>query len=346
MTLGLPEPDKVTVTSAVDVLPEASVAVSVTTRLPGTTADPIDGDCVTTTAPVDGQLSEVVASEVMSASVPPQGEPKVNECVAGALIVGDVVSLTVTEVVHSTVLPAASVAVRVTLVRPYAIGLPAAGTCVMATTPAHVSVAEAVGTKLGIRAPQAASADTVWGGAQAVKAGGVASSTTKVAVQVELLPTASATVSVMTCEPLARAVPASGDWVTTKEPAAVVLSVATTPAVKSGTKAVQLTASAFTDWVGPQDVITGAVVSTPVKVVVQVAVLPAASATVTVTVVAPRPTGVPAVGNCVRAVTPQLSAAAVAAVKSGRPIVPLPANRRHRFAEHRLGATRRDVLSA
>src|SRR5437016_12324828 len=43
----------------------------------------------------------------------------------------------------------------------------------------------------------------------------------------------------------------------------------------------------------------GAVVSVTVKIVVQVALLPAASVAVTVIVCAPRPTSVPAAGDCV-----------------------------------------------
>lgn len=62
----------------------------------------------------------------------------------------------------------------------------------------------------------------------------------------------------------------------------------------------------------------GAVVSTPVKLVVQVVVLPAASATVIVTVVAPRPTIEPATGDCVTEVTAQLSVAVTPPVKSGK----------------------------
>jgi hypothetical protein len=259
----------------------------------------------------------------MSANWPTHGVPSTKECVEGALIVGDVVSTTVTEVAQVVVFPAASVAVKVTLVVPKPIAPPAAGLWVTTTAPAQVSAAEAVEAKSGIKAPQEASPESVCGGAQAVKAGGVTSSTTKLAVQVDVLPAASATVSVMSCDPLARTAPAAGAWVTTREPVAVVLSAATTPDVKSGTSAVQLPASALADWVGPQDEITGGVVSMPVKLVVQLAVLPAASATVTVTVVAPRPTCVPAAGDCVRDVTAQLSAAAVPVAKSGRAIVPL-----------------------
>ena len=61
------------------------------------------------------------------------------------------------------------------------------------------------------------------------------------------------------------------------------LSVAVTPAAKSGTSAAQL-ASALVDWSEAPAVITGAVVSTTWTVAVHVAVLPEASVAVSVTV--------------------------------------------------------------
>jgi len=165
--------------------------------------------------------------------------------------------------------------------------------------------------------------------------------TWKVAVQVEVLPAASATVRTMELAPFGKAVPTTGDWVTISALAAVMLSVATTPAVKSGTVAVH-EAPAFADCVGPHEEMSGPVVSTPVKLVVHEAVLPAASATVTVTLVTPKPTTVPAAGLCVRVVTPQLSVAVAEAVKSGKATVPVgPTDRVWAGAQAEIVGTRK-----
>ena len=128
------------------------------------------------------------------------------------------------------------------------------------------------------------------------------STTLKLVVHCELLPAASVTVMVMVVEPSAAVAPAKGDCVIVSDE--LQLSEAETVEVKSGT--------------GAQAVIVGTVVSTPVKLVVQVVVLPAASATVMVTEVAPRPTIEPAAGACVTEVTAQLSVAVTAPVKSGK----------------------------
>lgn len=69
--------------------------------------------------------------------------------------------------------------------------------------------------------------------------------------------------------------------------------------------------------------IVGAVVSFTVRVVVQLVVLPAASATVSVMVVLPSAATEPAAGDCVVEVTAQLSAETTLAVKSGTRAVQL-----------------------
>jgi hypothetical protein len=145
--------------------------------------------------------------------------------------------------------------------------------------------------------------------------GAVVSTTLKLVVHCELLPAASVTVMVMVVEPSAAVAPAKGDCVIVSDE--LQLSEAETVEVKSGTKAVQF-APALTVCTGAQAVIVGTVVSTPVKLVVQVVVLPAASATVMVTEVAPRPTIEPAAGACVTEVTAQLSVAVTVPVKSGK----------------------------
>jgi len=72
-------------------------------------------------------------------------------------------------------------------------------------------------------------------------------------------------------------------------------SLTLTPLITLGTAAWQL-ASALAPGIGEQTTV-GAVLSLTVKVVVQLALLPAASVAVTVIVCVPRPTIVPAVGD-------------------------------------------------
>ena len=78
--------------------------------------------------------------------------------------------------------------------------------------------------------------ETVWSTAHVVMLGAVVSRTVKVAVHVVALPAASVTVIVTALAPRFAVAPATGDCVTTK--VELQLSRATTPAVKSGTRAV------------------------------------------------------------------------------------------------------------
>ena len=125
--------------------------------------------------------------------------------------------------------------------------------------------------------------------------GAVVSVTVKIVVQVALLPAASVAVTVIVCEPKPTSVPATGDWVTVIAPAALHPSLTVTPLNTLGTVAWQLP-SALALGIAEQFT-AGAVVSVTVKLVVQVALLPAASVAVTVIVCTPRPTGVPATGD-------------------------------------------------
>ena len=161
---------------------------------------------------------------------------------------------------------------------------------------------------------QLLSASTLAFAAQAVITGAVVSTTLKVFEQLVELPAASVTVIVTVLAPRGALVPATGDCVIVRLPEQ--LSTATTAAVKSGTLAAQ-PEPASADWVGPHDVIDGAVVSFTVRVAVHVAVLPAASATVRVIVVLPRTAVAPTAGDCVTKVTAQLSADTTLLVKSG-----------------------------
>ena len=79
------------------------------------------------------------------------------------------------------------------------------------------------------------------------------------------------------------------------EPAALQLSLTVTPLRTLGTGAWQLAAALALVAAGQETV--GGVLSVTVKVVVQEALLPAASVAVTVIGCAPRPTSVPAVGD-------------------------------------------------
>ena len=129
------------------VKPAASVAVKVTVTEPGTTVAVASGDCVTVTVV---QLSAAVARPVKSPSRPVHGAVSVTVCVEAAVIVGTVVSLTTSVATHVVVLPAASIAVSVTVVVPTETVAPAAGDCVKDVTP-QLSVAVEPATKFGTR---------------------------------------------------------------------------------------------------------------------------------------------------------------------------------------------------
>lgn len=209
-------------------------------------------------------------------------------------------------------MPAASVAVSVTVKLPRNTAVPAAGDWVTdATWQLSVTVASPV--MFGITAAQNALTETGVVGAQAVKTGAVVSLTVKVVEHVVVLPAASVAVIVTVVAPSGAAKPAAGDWVTDVTPQ---LSVAEMPVVKSGSEAVQF-APAEADCAAAHDVMVGAVVSLTVRVTVHCELLPATSVAVRVIVVAPRPTEVPANGDCVTVTVLQLSRAVTPAVKSG-----------------------------
>jgi hypothetical protein len=84
--------------------------------------------------------------------------------------------------------------------------------------------------------------------------------------------------------------------------AALQPSLTLTPPNTLGTAAWQF-ASALAPATGEQTTV-GAVVSVTVKLVVQLALFPASSVTVTVMVCVPRPTSVPAAGDCTSVIPP------------------------------------------
>src|SRR5919197_95843 len=139
-------------------------------------------------------------------------------------------------------------------------------------------------------------------GAGQLTVGAVLSMTVKVVVQVALLPAASVAVTVMVCGPRPTIVPAAGLWVRVIDPAGLQLSLTVTPLRMLGTAAWQLAPAAAL--LGAGQLTAGAVLSMTVKLVVQVAMFPAASVAVTVMVCGPRPTIVPAAGLWVRGIDP------------------------------------------
>ena len=270
--------------------------------MPRKTAVPAAGDWVTEAS---WQLSVTVAAPVMSGmSAAQKALTETGVVGAQASKTGAVVSLTVKVVEHVVVLPAASATVMVTVVAPSGAAKPAAGDWVTEVTP-QLSVAETPDVKSGSEAVQLAPAEPVCAVAQEVMLGAVVSLTVRVAVHCELLPATSVAVRMIVVAPTPTEVPTAGDCVTVT---VLQLSRATTPPVKSGTRAEQL-ARAESVWSAAQAEMTGAVVSLTVKVTWCEVELLLPSATVIVTVVTPRPTGVPAVGTCVTVTAVQLSVA-------------------------------------
>ena len=285
------------------VLPAASATVMVTVLAPRLAVEPAVGDCVTTKLVL--QLSAATTPVVKSGTSAVQLASAFTDWSAAQVVMlGAVASTTVTVAVQVVVLPAASATVMVTTVAPRLAVLPAAGDCVVVSVELQLSTATTPAVRSGTRAVQLAPALTVWSAAHVVMLGAVVSTTVTVAVQVVVLPDESVAVSVTTVAPRLAVLPAAGDCVTTTGQASVVV----TEPVRSGTRAVQV-APAFRVWSAAQAVMTGAVVSTTVTVAVQVVVLPAASAAVRVTVLAPRTAAEPASGDCVTVTEPLLSLA-------------------------------------
>src|SRR5206468_33549 len=125
--------------------------------------------------------------------------------------------------------------------------------------------------------------------------GAAVSFTVNVVVQVALLPAASVAVTVIVCGPRPTRVPAAGLWVTVIALGWLQLSLTVTPLRTLGTAAWQLAPALAL--VAAGQVTVGGVLSVTVKLVVQVALLPASSVAVTVMVCAPNPTSVPAAGD-------------------------------------------------
>jgi hypothetical protein len=122
-----------------EVLPLASVALQVTVVVPFGNVEP-DAGLQLAVAP--GQLSLAVAEKLTTAEHWPESFPWV--MLAGQLIVGFSLSLTVTVNEQLPVLPCASVAEHVTVVVPFGNAEPDAGEQLTAPTPGQLSVAVGV----------------------------------------------------------------------------------------------------------------------------------------------------------------------------------------------------------
>jgi len=110
----------------------------------------------------------------------------------------------------------------------------------------------------------------------------IAPFTVKLVVQVALFPAASVAITVIACVPKPTSVPAAGDCTNVMALVALQPSLTLTPPKTFGTAAWQF-ASAPAPGTAEQ-ITLGAVLSFTVKVVVQVALLPAVSVAVTVIV--------------------------------------------------------------
>src|SRR5437660_12242242 len=161
--------------------------------------------------------------------------------------------------------------------------------------PLQLSLALTPPNTSGIAARQFVPALALLGAGQ-ITVGAVSSVTVKVVVHVALFVAASVALTVPTRRSSALRVPAAGDWLKVIPLVPLQLSLALTPPKTSGTAA-KIGRASLRHGVAEQ-ITVGAVSSVPVKVLVQVALLVAASVAVTVITCAPNPTRVPAAGDC------------------------------------------------
>src|SRR5206468_2196599 len=185
--------------------------------------------------------------------------------VAQVVMVGAVVSRTMNEAAQVLKLPAASVAVIVTVLVPRPTRVPMAGLCVTVAG-LQLSAATTAFVKLGTAAWQLALAEPVRLVAQVVMVGAVVSRTMNEAAQVLKLPAASVAVIVTVLVPRPTRVPMAGLCVTV---AGLQLSDATTALVKLGTAAWQPALAEPVMFVA-QVVMVGAVVSRTMNEAAQV----------------------------------------------------------------------------
>src|SRR3989442_87738 len=220
---------------------------------------------------------------------------------AGQITVGTVSSVTVNVVVQVALLLAASVAVTMITCTPNPTRVPAVGDWlkVIPLVPLQLSLALTPPNTFGTAARQLVPALALLGAGQ-ITVGTVSSVTVNVVVQVALLLAASVAVTMITCTPNPTRVPAVGDWLKVIPLVPLQLSLALTPPNTFGTAARQLVPALAL--LGAGQITVGAVSSVTVNVVVQVALLLAASVAVTMITCTPNPTRVPAVGDWLKVI--------------------------------------------
>src|SRR5437773_345707 len=277
------------------VFPAASVAVTVIVWVPRPTSVPAAGDWLKVIALAAVQASLTLTPLITLGTAAWQFPSALAPGTAEQITVGAVVSLTVKVVVQLALLPASSLAVTVIVWVPRPTSVPTAGDWlkVIALAAVQASLTLTLPITLGTASWQFPSA-LAPGTAEQITVGAVLSVTVKVVVQVALLPASSVAVTVIVWVPRPISVPAAGDWLKVIALAALQASLTLTPPITLGRAAWQFP-SALAPGTAEQ-ITVGAVLSVTVKVVVQLALLPASSVAVTVTVCAPKPTRVPAAG--------------------------------------------------
>src|SRR3989449_445268 len=242
------------------------------------------------------QLSLALTPPNTSGTAARQFVPALPLVGAGQITVGAVSSVTVKVVVHVALLVAASVAVTVITCVPRPTSVPAAGDWlkVIPSVPVQLSLALTPPNTFGTAARQLVPALALLGAGQ-LTVGAVSSVTVKVVVQEALFGAASVAVTVIACAPSPTSVPAAGDWLKVIPLVPLQLSLALTPPNTSGTAARQFVPALTL--VGAGQITVGTAVLFTVNVVVQVALLVAASVAVTVITCTPNPTSVPAGGD-------------------------------------------------
>ena len=261
----------VTVKLDADTLPAKSVAVTFTVVSPSAKVLPLGG--VTTSTGAGSTMSVAVTTKSTTAPVGPVASAMIG---SGTVIIGTVVSTTVTVKLAIDTLPVKSVAVTFTVVSPSAKVLSLGG--VTTTTGAGSTMSVAVTTK-STTAPVAPVASAMIGSGTVIT-GGVVSTTVTVKLEVDSLPAESVAVTFTVVSPSAKVLSPGG--VTTTTGAGSTISAAVT--TKFTTAPDGPVASAT---IGSGTVITGGVVSTTVTVKLDDDSLPSKSVAVTLTVVVP-----------------------------------------------------------
>ncbi len=280
----------------VALFPAASVAVTVIVCVPIGMSVPAAGDWLKVIPAVAVQLSLTVTPPRTFGTVAWQFPLALASGIAEQITLGAVVSVTVKLVLQVALFPAASVAVNVIVCIPIPSGVPVAGDWLKVIAPDAVQLSLTVTPPRTFGAvawplPSALAPEI----AEQITLGAVVSVTVKLVVQVALFPAASVAVTVIVCVPSPTSVPAAGDWLKVIPAAAVQLSLTVTSPRTFGTAAWQFPL-ALASGIAEQ-IILGAVVSVTVKLVLQVALFPAASVAVNVIVCIPIPSSAPAAGD-------------------------------------------------